>query len=481
MLWETTEEVGLSQIEEGARKLSEFGLTPYEARVYLAAVKLGTASASKISKVASIRREEVYRTLPKLEKSGLVDRILGRPVRVRAIPLEEGLSMLIRRKEDEAKGELARLQAKKQELITNFNSVSVPTEIEKEGSHFTLLVERDAVAARVNTLIETSESGIDVVDSSDNIIRFVMKYSDALRGAANRKVRVRLITECPDDENKIPAALSKHVPNNSFALRYVEQIPSRYIIFDGNEVMITTSAEGTMTENKCLWTDDTSMVSLIYRDYEELYGESLDWKDFQLSSSQKMNRIINRLKPRDHVILVYDSVEAKRRTLFYYVEQGLSRGEAAKYVCAEETPEEVRHFMKAYGIDVSKYEESGALSILDYSDLYIKNGKFSIVDVMNSWEEYYHEALAKGFNGLRVTGEMSCFIDHSLVDELVEYEKALHTILDIPIIAICAYNSNSLANLDNPIDIYSELVKAHGKVLFAGIDNSVGKIEIRAA
>ncbi|NHI83934.1 MAG: hypothetical protein EAX81_06505 [Candidatus Thorarchaeota archaeon] len=470
----------MSRIEEDARRLCEFGLTPYEARVYLTAVKLGTASAGRISKIASIRREEVYRTLPKLEKAGLIDRVLGRPVKVRAIPLEEGLSMLIRRKEEESKKELDRLKVKKEELIINFNSVSAP-EVEERESHFTLLAEREAVTARVNSLIQSSESDIDVVASSDDIIRFVMKYSNALCESADRDVRIRLITECPDDEKKVPDALSKHVPNNSFVLRYVEQIRSRYILFDGSEVMITTSAEGTMTESKYLWTDETSMVGLINRDFEELLGESLDWKEFKLSSSQKMNRIINRLKPRDHAILVYDSTEAKRRTLFYYIEQGLRRGEAAKYVCAEETPEEVRQSMVDFGIDVPRYEETGALSILDYSELYIRNGKFSIVDVMNSWEKYYQEAIDNGFAGLRVTGEMNCFIEHALVDELVEYEKALHTILDIPIIAICAYNSNSLANLDNPIDIYSELVKAHGKVLFAGKDNVVGKIEIRAA
>jgi len=91
------------------------------------------------------------------------------------------------------------------------------------------------------------------------------------------------------------------------------------------------------------------------------------------------------------------------------------------------------------------------------------------------------EAMENGFNGMRVTGEMACFIDHSLVEDLIEYEKALHTILDIPMTAVCAYNADSLAKVDKPIDVYSELVKAHGKVLFAGKDSTEGKIEIRIA
>jgi hypothetical protein len=69
---------------------------------------------------------------------------------------------------------------------------------------------------------------------------------------------------------------------------------------------------------------------------------------------------------------------------------------------------------------------------------------------------------------------------HALVDELIEYEKALHTILDIPLTAICAYNSETLASVENPIDVYSELVKAHGKVLFASKDATIGKVEMRS-
>ena len=112
--------------------------------------------------------------------------------------------------------------------------------------------------------------------------------------------------------------------------------------------------------------------------------------------------------------------------------------------------------------------------------MYIKDGVFNLDEVMAIWTKTYDEAISRGFDGMRVTGEMSCFINHNLVEELIEYEHALHTVLDIPMMAICAYNSEALTKVENPIDVYSELVKAHAKVLFAGKDKSIGKIEIRA-
>lgn len=471
---------GLTIFEDSARKLSEFGLTPYEAKVYLAAVRLGPTSASKISKHAQIRREEVYRTLPKLEKAGLIDRVLGRPVKIRAMPLKDALAILISRKEEQAKQEISSLYSKRDGILESIEAEVGTIEPEEEEYHFTLISEKDAVASRTAAMIENSTSSIDIVDSSANIVRFILNYADALNGTKDRGIRVRILTVCPDNEDTIPDALQKHIPANSFSLRYIETLPSRYVLFDRTQAIITTTPEGTLSDMKCLWTDDRSLVGLIERDFEEQFGKSNGWETYTLSPSEKMTRIVKHLSPRDHVILVYDSIEAKRNTLFNYLRYGLDNGEAAVYVCSEESPNEIRKAMQDFGIRVSEYEETGALGIMNYTDIYIRDGKFSVLDIMDKWEKYYTNALAEGFKGLRVTGEMSCFMTHSLVDELIEYEKALHTILDIPLTAICAYNSETLANIENPLDVYSELVKAHGKVLFASKDSTIGKVEMRS-
>jgi len=81
----------------------DFGLTRNQAKVYVAVARLRLASVGKISKVAKVRREDVYRILPKLQKMGLVEKLLGTPTKIRATPVEEALSLLIKHKEDEAR------------------------------------------------------------------------------------------------------------------------------------------------------------------------------------------------------------------------------------------------------------------------------------------------------------------------------------------------------------------------------------------
>ena len=113
-------------------------------------------------------------------------------------------------------------------------------EPEEKEYHFTLISEKDAVASRTAAMIENSTHSIDIVDSSANIVRFIMNYSDSLNGTKNRGIRVRILTVCPDNEDMIPDTLQKHIPANSFSLRYIETLPSRYVLFDGTQAIITT-------------------------------------------------------------------------------------------------------------------------------------------------------------------------------------------------------------------------------------------------
>jgi sugar-specific transcriptional regulator TrmB len=422
----------------------------------------------------------VYRTLPKLEKAGLIERVLGRPVKVKALPIEDVLSILVNRKEEEASRAIRNLVEKRNELLETFAKETRGGQLEEDKAQFTLVSEKDAIEKKTSMLIKQSTSSINFVDVFERAFRFVLTFAENLLSARNRGVDIKIITEYPDNANLIPEALKTHLPRASFDIRYSDELPGNYVLFDRIQALITTSSGNSLPGCRSLWTDDPSLVGIIQKDFDKLLQDSTHWKDLKVSSSDKLMRILKQLQPRDHVILIYESVEAKHNTLFSYIDKGLQKGEAAIYICSEESPDEIRDAMNQFGIDVEKFEKKGALGILPYTDMYIEDGVFNLNRVMEIWEKYYNEALSKGFEGMRVTGEMSCFMEHNLVEDLIEYEKALHTVLDIPMMAICAYNSEILTNVENPIDIYSELVKAHGKVLFAGKDNSIGKIEIRA-
>ena len=176
---------------------------------------------------------------------------------------------------------------------------------------------------------------------------------------------------------------------------------------------------------------------------------------------------VKRMKAKDHAIMFYSKPEDKRQVLFTYLKAGLAQGEAAAYVASEETPSQIKQAMKRFGIDVDRFETSGALHVIDYKDWYIIGSKFDMAKTIKLWKKLYDEAIDKGFKGLRVTGETTCFFKHGRVKELVKYEKALHKVLEFPMTAICAYDADVVAKEDGG-KLYLNLIKAHGTVIFAG-------------
>jgi len=167
---------------------------------------------------------------------------------------------------------------------------------------------------------------------------------------------------------------------------------------------------------------------------------------------EEILQFARQMKPREHVIMFHSSSEDKHRVLFTYLKAGLDQGEAAVYVASEETVDEIRQAMRRFGMDVDELERHGALRVIDWRDWYIIGGKFSIAETLERWKRMYDEAVAKGFKGLRITGETACFFRERMVKELVEYEQALHRVLELPMSAICAYDSRVVANEREGID-----------------------------
>jgi hypothetical protein len=127
--------------------------------------------------------------------------------------------------------------------------------------------------------------------------------------------------------------------------------------------------------------------------------------------------------------------------------------------------------MRSFGVNVKESQESGALRVLSYEDFF-KRGSFSIPETLTLWKTMLKEVTAKGFKGLRVTGEMACFLKRNRVKELVEYEKTLHRVLDLSMTAICAYDSDSVRT-DKNQGLFLDLLLAHSSVIVTGPTSGV--------
>ena len=473
----------MSSLDQLAKRLSDFGITFNQARVYITAAQMGIASIKEISKKSNVPREEIYRLLPKLEKLGLLEKILGKPIKVKATPFGAVLSLLIKREKDMNSQRLSKLKAEKGKLLKDMQKLEIKNDSEGKA-HFTLISHRDAIIQKIFSMIDTAEKTVDLAISRDQFIHFFTSHMPLIKKNLSRGLNFRVVLEKCEYDDSVNTVLKEFSSSGlSFSVRFVDQQLNSYFVVDYKEALVATSMKSVGLGNlHHLWTDESNLVELIAKNFEVTWSSSeneIAVKDE--NADQRLILALNSLKPTNHVVFFYGSLEAKYNVLCNFLKIGLENGEAVAYIVSEEDLGNIRETMKRFGIDVDKSEKKGALRILGYNEYYFVDGKFNIQTTNRLFKKMYDNALKKGFMGFRIFGETACFFHKNRYDELIEIERTAKRTLDLPIIAMCAYNLKLFDKARNPIDLYNELIKTHSIALYSKSDKHLGKLEIREA
>ena len=259
--------------EKNVEILEDFRLTRNQAKIYLATARLRLASVGKISKVAKVRREDVYRILPKLEKMGLVEKLLGTPAKIRAAPVEEALSILIKNEEDRARERVATLKTKTKTFLKHF--APAPRLETEETTSFALLKNRENIMSKTSTMMKKAEREFDIACSGRKLMQFIRTLADQFKIITKKGIRVRIISDLAEYEDPLQEVIKESAsPGNSIDLRHADLPSSHYMIVDFKEALISTATEGNMGENPCLWTNSDNLVGVFQKDFENLWHNS---------------------------------------------------------------------------------------------------------------------------------------------------------------------------------------------------------------
>ena len=88
-------------LENPEKKLSEFGLSENQSKVYLYLNRCGSKPASELSRILNIPRTEIYAILKTLQRKGCIEFNDEKPMRVDSVPFEEFLEKIITMKKNE--------------------------------------------------------------------------------------------------------------------------------------------------------------------------------------------------------------------------------------------------------------------------------------------------------------------------------------------------------------------------------------------
>jgi PAS domain S-box-containing protein len=124
-----------------------------------------------------------------------------------------------------------------------------------------------------------------------------------------------------------------------------------------------------------------------------------------------------------------------------YFKTGLKNNEFCMWVTSEPIQkEEALKTMKKAVPHFLKYLEKGQIEILPYTEWYLKGGKFSSLRVLQRWVERLNQALDKGYEGLRLTGN-TFWLEKKDWRKFTDYEEEVNNVIGkYNMIAICTYS-----------------------------------------
>jgi len=268
--------MGSLSFEEVAKDLASFGLTGNQARVYVALTQLRIAPVSKIAQLSKIRREEIYRMMPKLEKLGLVEKALGKPIKYRSIPPKRALSILLEHEQEKANKKIAELTQMQKRLFEQLKSVEVDKEVEEEP-RFVLISDRDQALRKIVEVLQKAKKEFSIV-SSDYDFRFGYAYiADVFRKVLGNGVKARIVLEVNEIDAMTMKMLSEvEVFKDVAEVKHAGNLTSHMIIVDNTEILVGTFLRPTEEKHFDLWTDSPAYVDAMKMFFDRIWQDSVD-------------------------------------------------------------------------------------------------------------------------------------------------------------------------------------------------------------
>ena len=112
------------------------------------------------------------------------------------------------------------------------------------------------------------------------------------------------------------------------------------------------------------------------------------------------------------------------------------------------------------------YLEKGQIEIIPYTHWYVEEGVFDSDRVLNGWIEKLNQALANGYDGLRLTGN-TFWLEKKDWNDFIDYEKEIDRVLgNYQMLALCTYcldRCNAKEIIDVVVNHQFTLIKKNGK------------------
>ncbi len=256
--------------EKAVETLTGLGLTTLEAKVYLDLVKEGKSTIKDIAKTSKIARQDLYRVTTQLLDSGLIEKLVDTPTKYEAIPIKEGISILVERRRKQT----AHLMKDSHEFL-QFYEENKEIPLKEEENLFVIINDLQARLKKAKKLILSSEKSINILTKWSFFLTYTLETVEEHMTAMNKGAKIKIVTQEPDNIGSLPKNIQKLIKHPNFEMRHISSLPSSIVaIFDRKEVNILLATDKSPIETTLLMTNNPVLVELAQNYFEMIWNNT---------------------------------------------------------------------------------------------------------------------------------------------------------------------------------------------------------------
>lgn len=192
-----------------------------------------------------------------------------------------------------------------------------------------------------------------------------------------------------------------------------------------------------------------------------------DNTEFGEEANQSIRFAGSELGAQRHICAFFHSADEEYRVVLPFIKDGFECGHKAFHVVDPKLRDEHRQRLASAGIDVPAAEQSGQFDLRNWTDVYLRDGRFDQDRMLALIQEEVLEGEKRNkFALTRMVAHVEWALEkHPGVDDLVEYEARVNYIWPQNKDAvICVYDLTKFGG-----DIVMDILRTHPMVLIGGL------------
>jgi sugar-specific transcriptional regulator TrmB len=246
--------------------LRRLGLTEYEARIYLALIRMGPKKASEVSYFGQVPRTKTYGAIRELERKGLLRIIPGKPELYAPSGPSEHLLPVVTKLNREVKEseEIVQSLAVLYESSKYTKQYAIP----EDSKEFWRIDGRKDILRKLTEILGDATKSVNYATSVWGLVRAYKVHSEVLEEAKNRGVVVRLLSPISSENSAVAKEFAEVIE-----LRQIDKpFVANFVSVDARQLVVVESRPDDLKTDRgfdrAIWTTNR----LIAEVHDELFG-----------------------------------------------------------------------------------------------------------------------------------------------------------------------------------------------------------------